>query len=235
MNSKMNSKTATTLNSPSRHRSRVLKCVGAIAGGLSLIAVNAPLVQATVPNQTTFNLFVANPNLIPCVAADGKTAPTIRVTVTRGQRNDQMTIRTQGLKSRLQLDAFTVQNSILKADRTPIPNFQGFGLAWYQSDVGSGTTTIRTILLDQIFGFVQRNPQTASPLQPTRTFHVGLWFNNPDDAVACNPNRQRIVTPFNGELQAGPLAFISVPDARTGLGPLCVNPNTSTNPVSCNP
>ena len=42
-------------------------------------------------------------------------------------------------------------------------------------------------------------------------------------------------TPFNGEHKAGPVAFISVPNANTNLGPLCTNPNTSTDPVSCNP
>jgi hypothetical protein len=71
-------------------------------------------------------------------------------------------------------------------------------------------------------------------LKPTNTFHVGFWFNNPEDAVACgfDPNA---FTPFNGEHKAGPLAMISLPDATTGLGPLCTDPNHSTSPVSCNP
>lgn len=218
-----------------RHRSQLYKTAGAIAGSLSIAALNIPFVQAAVPNSTTFNLFLANKNLLACVAADGKTEPTVKVTVTRGALNDQMTITTSGLKSGLQMDLFTVQNSILKADKTPISNFPGFGLAWYQTDLkGNSTTTIRTILLDQIFGFVQRNPQSNSPLQPTRTFHVGAWINNGLDVIKCT-NNQEVVTPFNGELHAGPLAFISIPDAKTGLGPLCVNPNTSTSPATCNP
>jgi hypothetical protein len=32
-------------------------------------------------------------------------------------------------------------------------------------------------------------------------------------------------TPFNGEHTAGPVAFISVPNAITNLGPLCTDPN----------
>ena len=40
---------------------------------------------------------------------------------------------------------------------------------------------------------------------------------------------------FNGEHHAGPLAMISLPDATTGLGPLCSNPETSTTPARCNP
>jgi hypothetical protein len=88
---------------------------------------------------------------------------------------------------------------------------------------------IKTILLDQIFGF---DPDVALP--PTNTFHVGFWFNNPEDAVACgfDPTKP---TPFNGEHKAGPLAMISVPDATTSLGPLCTDPNNSTTPPSCNP
>jgi hypothetical protein len=76
------------------------------------------------------------------------------------------------------------------------------------------------------------DPDVALP--PTNTFHVGLWFDNPNDAVACHFDPTK-TTPFNGEHQAGPLAMVSLPDAKTGLGPLCTDPNTSTTPASCNP
>jgi len=42
-------------------------------------------------------------------------------------------------------------------------------------------------------------------------------------------------TPFNGEHRAGPLAFISRPDAGTGLGPLCSHPDLSTDPSRGDP
>ena len=56
-------------------------------------------------------------------------------------------------------------------------------MAWYQSDLeasyqGSFTATIKTILLDQIFGF---DPDQSNP-SPINTFHLGFWFNNPNDA-----------------------------------------------------
>ena len=89
--------------------------------------------------------------------------------------------------------------------------------------------SIRTILLDQIFGF---DPDVA--LAPTNTFHVGFWFNNPQDAAACGFDVTK-PTPFNGEHKAGPLAMISVPNPTSGLGPLCTDPNFSTVPTSCNP
>lgn len=109
------------------------------------------------------------------------------------------------------------------------------GLAWYQSDIQIGKYTdnghvrIKTILLDQIFGF---DPDVS--LTPTNTFHVGFWFNNPEDAVACNFDASK-PTPFNGEHKAGPVAMISLPDATTGLGPLCSDPNLSSSPATCNP
>ena len=43
-------------------------------------------------------------------------------------------------------------------------------------------------------------------------------------------------TPFNGEHQAGPLAMISRLDARTNLGPLCTDPeSTGGGAFTCNP
>ena len=73
---------------------------------------------------------------------------------------------------------------------------------------------------------------TLTPSQPTNTFHVGFWFNQPEDATNCGFTG---FTPFNGEHQAGPLAMISLPEVATDLGPLCFNPDFSSDPVRCNP
>ena len=133
-------------------------------------------------------------------------------------------------------DLFTVQHSPFFEDGTKDPSFTGsFGLAWYQSDVqvekhtDDGHVRIKTILLDQIFGF---DPEVSLP--PTNTFHLGFWFNNPQDAVACHFDPTK-PTPFNGEHKAGPVAMISGSDLTTKLGPLCTDPNDSTTPASCNP
>jgi hypothetical protein len=143
-----------------------------------------------------------------------------------------------GFKPGLQFDLFTVQHSPFRADGTKDPAFTGsFGLAWYQSDIeigqrhdhDGGHVRISTILLDQIFGF---DADTALP--PTNTFHLGFWFNNPQDAATCGFNVLK-PTPFNGEHQAGPLAMISLPDVTTGLGPLCTDPDDTTKPATCNP
>jgi len=203
---------------------------------LALLAVAA--LTSLAPAQVdliNFDLHV-NPAVVSCLSADGGPVPTAHVTVRRGKFADTLTIVGDNFRPHLAFDLFTVQRSRLLANGNLDPNFTNFGMAWYQSDLqanglGHFQTTIKTILLDQIFGF---DPDAALP--PTNTFHVGFWFNDPNDA-----NKNGCVfditkpTPFNGEHHAGPLAMISLPDADTKLGPLCTDPNTSTNPPSCNP
>ena len=151
--------------------------------------------------------------------------------MTRGARNDTLTLTLAHFKPGLNFDLFTVEKSNQQADGSPVPGFTNFGLAWYQSDIhvksdGTSTTTIRTILLDQIFGF-----DPAVSLAPTNTFHVGFWFDSPAKAAPCGFTGS---TPFNGEHNAGPVAFISRPNPTTNLGPLCTDPNP-TPPPACNP
>jgi len=178
-----------------------------------------------------------NPKFVSCLGVAGAPTPAVHVTVTRGKLNDTLSITGKNFKPGLAFDMFTVQRSNLLSDATVDPAFTNFGMAWYQSDLqasntGSFTTTIKTILLDQIFGF---DPDQSNP-NPINTFHLGFWFNNPNDANVdgCVFDVTK-PTPFNGEHVAGPVAFISVPDAENNLGPLCTNPNTSTTPATCNP
>lgn len=199
------------------------------------IAIAVPLFTGVVNaqvNQASFDLHV-NPKFAACLGIPGGPTPTAHVTVTHGALADTLTIVADNIKPRLNFDLFTIQRSNLLADGTPDPNFLNFGLAWYQSDLhanseGQAKASIHTILLDQIFGF---DPDAS--LLPTNTFHVGLWFNNPDDAVACgfDPTKP---TPFNGEHKAGPNAMISLPDATTDLGPLCTAPIKQGTAYVCN-
>ena len=197
------------------------------------VMTSAAVAQADLIN---FDLH-PNPKFVSCLGVLGGPQPTAHVTVKRGKFADTLTIEGNNIRPHLAFDMFTVERSSLLSNGNADPNFGGsFGLAWYQSDLqanglGHFKTTIKTILLDQIFGF---DPDAS--LKPTNSFHVGFWFNDPDDA-----NQNGCVfdvtkpTPFNGEHKAGPLAMISVPDNQTKLGPLCTNPNHNTDPVSCNP
>jgi hypothetical protein len=195
------------------HAVRMLALLLAIAA----VALVAPLPAGA--ESRTFTLGV-NPAIINCLARfpnDPSRRPQATVTVTRGPLHDTLALKAKNIKPKLIFDLFTVQNSNLTNEGQVDPNFLNFGLAWYQSDVrvtsgGTVIVKIKTILLDEIFGF-----DPASGLAPTNTFHVGFWFDDPADAAACGFVG---TTPFNGTHNAGPVAMISLPDPISGLGPL---------------
>jgi hypothetical protein len=214
--------------------------VGAAVLG-ALAAVNMASAMAGIVNGNdkrhviSFDL-VPNPKTVECLRGNYNEQPRARATIVRGKLNDTLILDLDGIKPGLQFDLFTVQNSPFLASGSADPKFTGsFGLAWYQSDIeiprhsDRGHVRISTILLDQIFGF---DPDVKLP--PTNTFHVGFWFNNPEDAAYCGFN-PATPTPFNGEHKAGPFAMISVPEPDSHLGPLCTDPNLTTTPVSCDP
>jgi hypothetical protein len=191
------------------------------------------IVLGASPNEITFDL-VPNPAFKACLVKDPWLPATAKVIVTRTPLNEVLLLELNNIKPGLAFDLFTVQHSPFLANGSPDPNFKNFGLAWYQSDVqadsqGRGEVVIKTILLDQIFGF---DPTVGLP--PTNTFHVGFWFNNPNDAAACGFDVTK-PTPFNGEHKAGPVAMISLPSAQAPLGPLCTDPIVSSTGVKCHP
>jgi hypothetical protein len=209
-----------------------------IVGGLLMAAALIAPGTASAQNKKDEISFLLKPNppFRACLQANSYDEPRAEATVVRGKLNDTLILDLFNIKPGLAFDLFTVQRTPFTAEGAKDPNFKGsFGLAWYQSDIeigknsNDGHVRIKTILLDQIFGF---DPDAGLP--PTNTFHLGFWFNNPQDAAACGFDTAK-PTPFNGEHKAGPLAMISVPDAKTGLGPLCTDPNDNTQPASCNP
>jgi hypothetical protein len=198
-------------------------------GAISL-GSTAKFASAQVP-EIVFNL-VPQPKFVSCLGVPDGSAPTAEVIVQRGELNDVLILRAHHLKPHLGFDLFTIQNTNLLSNGEANPNFKNFGLAWYQTDVqadgnGEAEVAIKTILLDQIFGF-----DPASNLAPTHTFHVGIWFNNPEDAAACGFDPKK-PTPFNGEQNAGPNAMISLPSATTKLGPLCTGPRKQGSTFVC--
>jgi hypothetical protein len=209
-----------------------------IASALTAVALIGVAAAQDKKDEITFNL-IPNPAVIDCLRANSYEEPQAKATVIRGKLNDTLILDLDGIKPGLAFDLFTVQHSPFFADGSRNPEFNGsFGLAWYQSDIEIGKRTddghvrIKTILLDQIFGF-----DADTGLPPTNTFNVGFWFNNPQDAAALpsckfDPTKP---TPFNGEHKAGPVAMISGINPTTKLGPLCTDPNDGTTPVSCNP
>jgi hypothetical protein len=122
---------------------------------------------------------------------------------------EKMDVNVKGLPPNTEFDFFVIQ-----APNNP------FGLSWYQGDIetddeGSGhgrfigRFNIETFIVapgsvpapvvheDASFPDADVNPQTA----PVHTFHLGLWFNSPLDAVKAGC--PATVTPFNGDHTAG--------------------------------
>lgn len=147
-----------------------------------------------------------------------------QVKVTSRGPVEVMDIDVDGLPANIELDVFVIQ----------VPNAP-FGMAWYQGDLevdGYGHGHARFVgrfnqetfivapgvapapyVHDEMFPDAKENPATA----PVHTYHLGIWFNSPDDAKAAGcPDA---VTPFNGDHHAGVQLFntASFPDQE---GPL---------------
>jgi hypothetical protein len=199
----------------------------AASAAISMYLPVAPLL-ADGPDDISFNL-VANPKFAACLGNDPYNPPTAKVTVGRGTANDVMIVELQHFKPGAVFDLFTIQRTNLTSNGNADPNFKGsFGLAWYQSDIhvgsdGKAEAVVKSILLDGIFGFdadpIPGSNPAAPLVPPTHTFHVGFWFDKPEDAAACgfDPSKP---TPFSSEHRAGPNAMISTPNPVTGQGPL---------------
>ena len=135
-----------------------------------------------------------------------------------------MDVYVHGLPADTNFDFFVIQ----------VPNAP-FGLAWYQGDIetnkhGRGhqrfigrfneeTFIVATgaapapVVHNNAFPDAQINPVTG----PVHTFHLGLWFNAPADAVKAGCPGD--VTPFNGEHNAG-IQALSTKNFPDGQGPL---------------
>ena len=137
---------------------------------------------------------------------------TARVTIRSLGPVERMRVEVSGLRPNTDYDFFVIQ-----VPKAP------FGLSWYQGDIetddhgrGSGEFigrfNIETFIVapgvapapvvhhQPPFPDASSNPATA----PVHTFHLGLWFNSPDDALQAGcTDRMRVVTPFNGDHTAG--------------------------------
>ncbi len=201
-----------------------------VLSSLASFWIAASPISAQVP-EIAFRL-TPQPQFVSCLTGPDGQTPTASVIVQRGELNDVIILRAHHLRPNLGFDLFTTQNTNLLANGQVNPNFKNFGLAWYQTDVqadsnGDAEVAIKTILLDQIFGF-----DPAALLPPTHTFHVGFWFNKPGDAAAYGFNPAN-ATPFNSEQHAGPNAMISLPNPVTNLGPLCTGPRKQGSTFVC--
>jgi hypothetical protein len=131
-----------------------------------------------------------------------------RVTINSLGPVETMHVEVRGLPPDTEFDLFVIQ----------VPDFP-FGLSWYQGDLktnasGRGVgdfvgrfnqetfivapgSDVAPVIHDEPIPDAATNPQTG----PVHTFHLGLWFNSPEDAARSGC--ADAVTPFDGEHNAG--------------------------------
>ena len=135
-----------------------------------------------------------------------------RVKITNRGPVEVMTIDAHGLPKNTDFDVFITQ----------LPNAP-FGVSWYQGDLESnhsgtahgsfvGRFSVETFAVAPGAGpapVVHRSPitdaDTNPAFAPVHEYHVGVWFNSPKEAAAAGC--ANVVTPFNGEHNAGPQAL----------------------------
>jgi hypothetical protein len=126
---------------------------------------------------------------------------------------ENLRVTVKGLVPGTALDLFVIQ----------VPTAP-FGLAWYLGDLpvsGSGTVTkvFTSRLNEETFAVAvgtapapqpHKKPPfpdaTTNPVfKPIHTYHLGIWFNSPEDAKknGCTTPAGQAVTPFNGDHTAG--------------------------------
>lgn len=149
------------------------------------------------------------------------------VTVVSLGATEQMDVDVEGLPPNTDFDFFVIQ----------IPDAP-FGMAWYQGDIETGGLgrghkrflgrfNIETFIVAQPPGG-QPAPQVHNTLpfpdasmnpatEPIHMYHLGLWFNSPQDAQAAGcPGA---VTRFNGDHNAG-IQVLSTRNFPRTFGPL---------------
>ena len=177
-------------------------------GTTALIAalLTGTVTGSAIANEKKFNFNMARGAKL--VASGCLPNATARVSIKPGGPVEVMDVSVQGLPPNTDFDFFVIQ-------KPGAP----FGLAWYQGDIETddygegherfiGRFNEETFIVAQgsvpaplvhnnAFPDAAMNPVTA----PVHTFHLGLWFNSPQDAV--NAGCPGDVTPFNGEHDAG--------------------------------
>lgn len=172
---------------------------------------------AQAASQTTFNMVRSNGLPAACAAR-----ASARVQIQSLGFAERMTVTVSGLPSGTGLDLFTIQ----------VPNAP-FGVGWYVGDleIGAGGSVTKTFIgrfSDETFAVAVGSAQAPQPhgakdaasnpvFKPVHTFHLGIWFNSPADAVRAGC--ANAVTPFNGEHNAG-IQVLSTRNFGNLVGPL---------------
>jgi len=192
--------------------------VRTIATGLMTLGAMTPGFAAGKAQKTVTFEMVRNSTLPPaCIPKASAT-----VTIVPGGPTETMTVKVSGLPPNTDFDLFVIQ----------VPNAK-FGMSWYMGDIqtnshgqGHGTFigrfSVETFVVapGSVPAFVEfpDDANTNPPTSPLQMYHLGLWFDNPNDAgkAGC----PTATTPFIGEHNAGVQA-LNTSNISTGPdGPL---------------
>ncbi len=200
---------------------------GMAAGALALAAAAAGILGSASADASGGHISFAMQRSPGVVAAGCLPKAKAHVTVSHIGPVEVMRVDATGLPADTEFDLFVIQ----------VPNAP-FGVSWYQGDLesnGKGRASGEFIgrFSQETFAVA---PNTASapsvhsspiadatsnpPFAPIHTFHLGLWFNSPADAVKAGcPGA---TTPFNGDHNAGVqvLNTAGFPDLAGPLGRL---------------
>jgi hypothetical protein len=182
-------------------KKKMSQCVTAICMALAGLTAS----QAWAKKPFKFDL-VRSPAL--STSPDCVVNATGSATIRKAGPVEILKVKVEGLPPNTDFDFFVIQ----------VPN-KPFGIAWYQGDIFTNSDGIgegrfkgrfsqetfvvapgvadAPLTFDNAFPSVSPNPATG----PIQMYHLGLWFNSPDDAdkAGC-PETE---TPFNGPHNAG--------------------------------
>ena len=135
---------------------------------------------------------------------------------------ENMEVTLHGMPANTDFDLFVLQQPV-----------SPFGVSWYQGDVESwgdgnsdthhfiGRFSVETFAVapgvapaPKVF---DDNATENPAFKPIQMYHLGLWFNSPDDAKAAGC--PATVTPFNGEHHAG-IQVLNTSNFQPDFGPL---------------
>jgi hypothetical protein len=194
----------------------------ALIGAAVMAAGGGTAAAATAAQTSTHATNFALVRSAGSVAAGCLLHAGARVQVTNRGAVEVMTIDAHGLPKNTDFDVFVTQ----------LPNAP-FGISWYQGDLesnGRGTAhqsyvgrfSVETFAVAPGSGPAPvvhplKDAHTNPAFAPVHEYHIGVWFNSPRQAAAAGC--ANVVTPFNGEHNAGPQA-LSTRQFPNGAGPL---------------
>jgi hypothetical protein len=195
---------------PAAVKAGAVAATGVLATALGLTAASGATTSAPsgAAQSFSFALQRSSPAITDCLPHAGG-----RVTIAPGSLNDKMRVTVHGMPANAGFDLFVIQQPTAP-----------FGVSWYQTDVqadayGNGSATVRGIFDVETFSV---SPGGTTTFSPTHQYHLGLWFNDPNVPfkLGCEPGATSpIVTPFNGEQNAG-IQVLNTAQFPASAGPL---------------